>query len=144
MTTVKVVAILALSTFGLAIAQNEILYGQFPDDFIWGAATSSYQIEGGWDADGINAYISSYIINFYLYVSCSQGKGESIWDFLTHLHDGGVFDNSTGDIACDSYNKIQDDIACLKETGVRPKINFPATFDKILLGEFLQIFHFLA
>jgi Glycosyl hydrolase family 1 len=57
MTTVKLVALLALSAFGLTLAQNdEFLNGRFPDGFIWGAATSSYQIEGAWDADGINVF----------------------------------------------------------------------------------------
>jgi hypothetical protein len=55
MTSVKVVILLALSAFGLTTAQDDFLYGQFPDGFIWGAATASYQIEGGWDADG-NAF----------------------------------------------------------------------------------------
>lgn len=32
---------------------GEFLYKQFPDDFLWGTATSSYQIEGAWDADGM-------------------------------------------------------------------------------------------
>jgi len=29
-----------------------LLYKQFPDDFLWGTATSAYQIEGAWNADG--------------------------------------------------------------------------------------------
>jgi beta-glucosidase/6-phospho-beta-glucosidase/beta-galactosidase len=41
---------------------------------------------------------------------------------MTHMYDGGIFDNSTGDVAADSYHKVQDDVACLKETGVRPDI----------------------
>lgn len=53
MTAVKVVALLALSSFGLTVAQDDFLYGTFPDGFIWGAATAAYQIEGGWDADGM-------------------------------------------------------------------------------------------
>jgi Glycosyl hydrolase family 1 len=52
MTLVKVVALLALSALGLSTAQDDFLYGRFPDGFIWGAATAAYQIEGGWDADG--------------------------------------------------------------------------------------------
>ena len=47
---------------------------------------------------------------------------------MTHMYDGGVSDYSTGDVAADSYNKIQDDVTCLKETGVRPEIYYSATY----------------
>lgn len=59
MTTMKVVAtLLALSAFGLtANAQDDFLYGNFPDGFVWGAATAAYQIEGAWNADGENILI---------------------------------------------------------------------------------------
>lgn len=40
---------------------------------------------------------------------------------MTHFYDGGISDNSTGDVAANSYNKYMDDIACLKETGVIKK-----------------------
>lgn len=53
-------------------------------DFIWSSATSAYQIEGAWDADG---------------------KGESIWDVFSH--DNRIANNDTGDVACDSYNKYK-------------------------------------
>jgi Glycosyl hydrolase family 1 len=52
MTSLKVLALLALSAFGLTMAQDDFLYGTFPDGFVWGAATAAYQIEGAWDADG--------------------------------------------------------------------------------------------
>ena len=32
--------------------EEDLLYGQFPDAFLWGTATAAYQIEGGWDEDG--------------------------------------------------------------------------------------------
>ena len=38
---------------GCIFAADDFLYGTFPDDFTWGTATSSYQIEGGWNASGI-------------------------------------------------------------------------------------------
>jgi Glycosyl hydrolase family 1 len=73
MTRVKaVVALLALSAFGLSTAQDDFLYGRFPDGFIWGAATAAYQIEGGWDADGM---LMPFILNILsIYVSISLAK----------------------------------------------------------------------
>lgn len=65
----------------------------FPEDFLWGAATSSYQIEGG-HRDG--------------------GKGESIWDRFTALR-GRIKDGSTGKVACDHYHKYREDVALMKE-----------------------------
>ena len=59
--------------------EEPLLYGTFPKDFVWGAATAAYQVEGGWNADG---------------------KGESIWDTFVHIQ-GNVIDGTTADIACD-------------------------------------------
>ena len=63
--------------------RDAFIYGNFPEGFAWSSATSSYQIEGGWDADG---------------------KGVNIWDTFTH-EGGNVYNNDTGDVACDSYHK---------------------------------------
>ena len=68
----------------------------FPADFVWGAATSSYQIEGAWNEDG---------------------KGESIWDRFTHTP-GNIEDGSTGDVACDHYHRYPDDIALMQHLGL--------------------------
>ena len=65
----------------------------FPKDFVWGTATSSYQIEGGWKEDG---------------------KGESIWDRFSHTP-GKVTDGDTGDIACDHYHRWPEDIELMVE-----------------------------
>lgn len=64
------------------------MYTQFPRDFIFGTATAAYQIEGGWNKDG---------------------KGLSTWDVFTHKK-GKIKDNSTGDVACDTYNNFQTDV----------------------------------
>jgi beta-glucosidase len=70
---------------------------QFPSDFIWGAATASYQIEGAWNEDG---------------------KGESIWDRFSHTP-GCVQDGDTGDVACDHYHRWRDDVKLMKELGLK-------------------------
>ncbi|XP_068051279.1 lactase/phlorizin hydrolase isoform X1 [Anomalospiza imberbis] len=80
-----------------AFERDIYFYGTFPEDFTWGVSSSAYQIEGGWDADG---------------------KGPSIWDNFTHVP-GNVNNNSTGDIACDSYNRVEEDIYMLRALGVK-------------------------
>ncbi|HUS15149.1 MAG TPA: GH1 family beta-glucosidase [Chloroflexia bacterium] len=70
--------------------------GAWPSDFIWGAATASYQIEGAWQEDG---------------------KGESIWDRFSHTP-GKVENGDTGDVACDHYHRWRDDIALMRDLGL--------------------------
>ena len=60
----------------------------FPADFAWGAATSSYQIEGAPDEDG---------------------KGPSVWDTFSHTP-GRTANGDTGDVACDHYHRWADDV----------------------------------
>ena len=69
----------------------------FPPDFIWGAATASYQIEGAWDEDG---------------------KGESIWDRFSHTP-GKIANGDTGDVASDHYHRWRKDVALMKEIGLQ-------------------------
>jgi beta-glucosidase len=69
----------------------------FPEGFLWGAATSSYQIEGAAAADG---------------------RGESIWDRFSHT-EGRIHDGSTGDVACDHYRRFRDDVRLMAELGLR-------------------------
>jgi len=79
---------------------------QFPKEFIWGAATAAYQIEGAWAEDG---------------------KGESIWDRFSHTT-GRVKGAATGDVACDSYHRYKEDVALLKAlnlTSYRFSISWP-------------------
>ncbi|MEP7133236.1 MAG: GH1 family beta-glucosidase [Acidobacteriota bacterium] len=68
----------------------------FPEDFLWGAATSAYQIEGSPLADG---------------------AGPSIWHRFSHTP-GLVRDDDTGDVACDHYRLWKNDIALMRELGL--------------------------
>jgi beta-glucosidase len=79
---------------------------RFPEGFHWGAATASYQIEGAWNEDG---------------------KGESIWDRFAHTP-GRIRTGDTGDVACDSYHRLDEDVALLKQmnlTSYRFSIAWP-------------------
>ena len=69
---------------------------EFPSDFVWGASTAAYQIEGAWNLDG---------------------KGESIWDHFTH-HSSKVAGGDTGDVACDHYHLYKNDVALMKDLGL--------------------------
>ncbi|XP_023717252.2 myrosinase 1-like [Cryptotermes secundus] len=69
----------------------------FPVGFLFGTASSSYQIEGAWNEDG---------------------KGVNIWDELVHKHPEYVVDRSSGDVACDSYHRYRQDAQLLKNLGV--------------------------
>lgn len=69
---------------------------QFPKDFIWGSATSSFQIEGARKAGG---------------------KGPSIWDVFCEIP-GKIANNDNGDIACDHFNRIEEDVALMKKMGL--------------------------
>ena len=69
---------------------------RFPDDFLWGAATSAYQIEGSPTADG---------------------AGRSIWHRFSHTP-GNTWLDQTGDIACDHYRRYQGDVALMSELGL--------------------------
>ena len=59
---------------------------RFPNDFVWGTATASYQIEGAW---------------------LEGGKGLSIWDAFTHTP-GKINNGDTGDIACDFFHNYKE------------------------------------
>lgn len=69
----------------------------FPKDFLWGVASSAYQIEG---------------------YSLEDGGGASIWDTFAHTP-GKIAYEDNGDIACDSYHRYEEDLELLKELGVK-------------------------
>ena len=84
------------TTSGSASALGDIHIGAFPADFVWGVATSAYQIEGAAVADG---------------------KGPSIWDQFCK-QPGAIADGSNGDIACDHYHHWEADLDLLASLGV--------------------------
>jgi beta-glucosidase len=81
----------------------------FPENFLWGAATASYQIEGAWD---------------------KHGKGESTWDRFTHTP-GKIRNNDTGDVADDHYRLWKKDIGLMKRIGLKA-YRFSTSWPRIL------------
>ena len=81
----------------------------FRNDFIWGAATASYQIEGAWDEDG---------------------KSPSIWDVFCE-QPGAIFDKSSGKVACDHYHRYKEDVALMAQYGIR-NYRFSVSWPRIL------------
>ncbi|MEQ9720958.1 glycoside hydrolase family 1 protein [Yersinia alsatica] len=69
----------------------------FPKDFLWGAASAAYQVEGAYDADG---------------------KGPSIWDTFSHLP-GTTYQGTNGDVAVDHYHRFREDVALMAEMGMK-------------------------
>ncbi|MES0867886.1 GH1 family beta-glucosidase [Pseudovibrio sp. SCP19] len=67
-----------------------------PKDMVLGAATASYQIEGA--------------VN-------EGGRGPTVWDHFTHIP-GNIADGTNGDIACDHYHRLEEDVALMKELGL--------------------------
>lgn len=69
----------------------------FSKDFMWGTATAAYQIEGAWNEDG---------------------RGPSVWDICGRDRNVIVY-NETGDVTCDHYHRYKEDIALMKELGLK-------------------------
>ncbi len=67
----------------------------FPQGFVWGVSTASYQIEGAVDTDG---------------------RGTSIWDTFSHTP-GRVHNGDTGDVACDHYHRLDEDLDLVAALG---------------------------
>jgi beta-glucosidase len=83
--------------------------GSFPSGFIWGTATSAYQVEGAAGEDG---------------------KGPSIWDTFSHVA-GHIADGTSGDRANDHYHRYKEDVALIRELGAKAyrfSISWPRVF----------------
>jgi beta-glucosidase len=82
---------------------------EFPADFLWGSATSAYQVEGSPLADG---------------------AGPSIWQRFCHTPNL-VRDGDTGDVACDHYRRYRDDVALMRSLGLNA-YRFSISWSRIL------------
>ena len=81
----------------------------FAKDYLWGAASAAAQVEGAWNEDG---------------------RGESIWDTL--VHEGGhVAHGETCDVACDHYHRWREDVAIMKELGLK-SYRFSVSWSRVL------------
>jgi beta-glucosidase len=83
----------------------------FPNDFVWGVATSSFQIEGAVNEDG---------------------RSESIWDHLCR-RPGAIADGTNGDVACDHYHRWPEDIAIMAGLGVNA-YRFSVAWPRVVPG----------
>lgn len=81
----------------------------FPDNFLWGAATAAYQVEGAHDKDG---------------------KGPSIWDVFSH-QPGTTYQNTNGDVAVDHYHRFREDVALMAEMGLQ-SYRFSVSWPRLL------------
>ncbi len=81
---------------------------RFPDGFLWGVSTAAYQVEGAVSKDG---------------------RGESIWDRFSHAP-GRTFHGDTGDVACDQYHRIGEDVELMAELQI-PALRFSVAWPRI-------------
>lgn len=81
----------------------------FYKDFLWGASSAAFQIEGAWNKDG---------------------KGLSIWDTLGR-EPGRIARGETGEVACDHYHRFREDVALMREMGLK-SYRFSVSWPRVL------------
>ncbi|NP_001266157.1 non-cyanogenic beta-glucosidase-like precursor [Cicer arietinum] len=107
--------VLSSFTFALTNADPLLDFGDldrysFPPGFIFGAGSSSYQVEGA---------------------TFEDGKGESIWDNYTHSHPERILDGSNADVTVDQYHRYKEDIAIMKAMNM-DSYRFSISWSRIL------------
>ncbi len=90
-------------------ARSDLAGGHFPADFWWGAATASYQIEGA---------------------AAEEGRTPSIWDTFSKTP-GKTLNGDTGDVACDHYHRMEEDLRLMAELGVK-HYRFSISWSRVL------------
>ncbi len=80
----------------------------FPDGFLWGAATSAYQIEGA---------------------VAEQGRAPSVWDLWSH-EPGTTYRGDNADIACDHYHRLESDVELMAELSI-PAYRFSVAWPRV-------------
>ncbi|KAL2481968.1 Beta-glucosidase 17 [Abeliophyllum distichum] len=93
-------------------AQAKIKRSDFGDDFVWGSATSAYQVEGAWATDG---------------------KGQSNWDVFSMRTPGKIDGGTNGCVAIDQYNLWKEDVALIKKVGL-DSYRFSIAWSRLLPG----------
>src|SRR5262245_48322308 len=81
----------------------------FPREFVWGAATASYQVEGAAGEDG---------------------RGASVWDAFCR-RPGAVFEGHSGDVACDHYHRYDEDVGLMRGLGLQA-YRFSVSWSRVL------------
>ncbi|WP_162012685.1 glycoside hydrolase family 1 protein [Streptococcus sp. S784/96/1] len=82
---------------------------KFPQGFLWGAASAAYQVEGAWNEDG---------------------KGLSVWDNFSRI-EGKTAQGTNGNVAVDHYHRYQEDVALMKQMGLKA-YRFSVAWSRIL------------
>ncbi|KAL3655786.1 Beta-glucosidase 10 [Castilleja foliolosa] len=101
----------------IPLVDREITRHDFPTDFVFGCATSAYQVEGAY---------------------AKGGRAYSIWDVYTNGYPANILDGSNANMAVDMYNRYKDDIRLMKNMGF-DAYRFSISWSRILPGGKLSL-----
>ncbi|XP_031485987.1 beta-glucosidase 22-like isoform X4 [Nymphaea colorata] len=113
MGSLSLLGTLLITLVGVGVLANKIHQlnrNDFPPDFVFGAGTSAYQVEGA---------------------SAEDGRSPSIWDTFTHA--GEMLDNSTADVSADQYHKYKEDVKLMHDMGL-DAYRFSISWSRLIPG----------